>query len=215
MVSRYDVHGPESEIEPGSGGRVLRNKLGITRVPDMQVAESEALLAVQEWALAQYSAAHCFTADDIRHLHRQWLGHIYPWAGEYRQVNLGKGDFLFAAAMQVPRLMQLFEQHELRDYTPCEGMSGAALTTALAHTHAELVLIHPFRDGNGRCARLLAWLMALQAGLPPLDFKALAGRGKPDYIVAIHAAMAGDYSVMERKFAEVIRKTWRAYGKLA
>jgi fido (protein-threonine AMPylation protein) len=46
---------------------------------------------------------------------------------------------------------------------------------ALAETHVELVLILPFRDGNGRLARVLSTLMALQAGLPLLDFSLMAG----------------------------------------
>jgi len=33
-----------------------------------------------------------------------------------------------------------------------------------AEVHTELVLIHPFREGNGRCSRILASIMALQAG---------------------------------------------------
>ncbi|TAK86063.1 MAG: hypothetical protein EPO20_09750 [Betaproteobacteria bacterium] len=33
--------------------------------------------------------------------------------------------------------------------------------SALAETHVELVLIHPFREGNGRIARALSTLMAL------------------------------------------------------
>ena len=74
--------------------------------------------------------------------------------------------------------MAEFERDELAVSTPCEGMDRDRLVSALAHTHGELVIIHPFREGNGRCARLLAWLMALQAGLPPLDFAPLAGRGK-------------------------------------
>jgi len=40
----------------------------------------------------------------------------------------------------------------------------------MAVVHVELVLIHPFRDGNGRVARILSILMGLQAGLPALDF---------------------------------------------
>ena len=59
--------------------------------------------------------------------------------------------------------------------------------------HAELILIHPFREGNGRMARLLAMLMALQAGLPPLDFSPMEGRGKRAYIAAIHAALGRNY----------------------
>ena len=41
---------------------------------------------------------------------------------------------------------------------------------ALAITNCELVLIHPYGEGNGRKPRLLETLMALQAGLPLLDF---------------------------------------------
>ena len=44
---RYRAHGPQAEFEPGSGGRVLRNRLGIKRVRQIEQAESEALLALQ------------------------------------------------------------------------------------------------------------------------------------------------------------------------
>src|SRR4051812_15654330 len=87
-----------------------------TRVGDLreiQQAESEALLAVQEWAIGHFGASHRFTAADIVLLHRRWLGDIYAWAGEYRQVNVSKSDLMFAAAAQVPRLMNAFEQNEL------------------------------------------------------------------------------------------------------
>jgi hypothetical protein len=40
--------GPEGETEPGSRGRVLRNRLGIRRKREMDVAEYEALLRAQE-----------------------------------------------------------------------------------------------------------------------------------------------------------------------
>ncbi|MEI7870204.1 MAG: Fic family protein [Candidatus Methylumidiphilus sp.] len=210
--SRYDARGIETEFEPGSRGRVLRNQLGVQRSRDMDQAESEALLTVQDWAVAHFDAGHRFTAEDIATLHRQWLGGIYPWAGEYRQVNLAKGDFMFAAATQVPRLMAEFERKELTLHTPCEGMDEKRLVLALATTHAELVLIHPFREGNGRCARLLAWLMALQAGFPPLDFSPMAGRNRANYIVAIHAALGGDYSPMQTRFKAVIRRTLKAHG---
>ena len=41
-----------------------------------------------------------------------------------------------------------------------------------------LALFHPFRDGNGRVSRILSTLMALQAGLPLLDFGVIAGEKK-------------------------------------
>jgi cell filamentation protein len=78
--------------------------------------------------------------------------------------------------------------------------------------HAELVLIHPFREGNGRSARLLSLLMGLQAGLPPLDFSVLSGKGTRPYIAAIHAAMGRDYEPMARLFGAVIKRTLRRYA---
>jgi len=98
-VSRkYEATGPEAEFEPGSRGRVLRNLLGITQVRDMNEAESQALELAQEAALDRYGPEHRFTAADICALHRLWLGPIYPWAGEYRSVNIGKAGFQFAHA---------------------------------------------------------------------------------------------------------------------
>lgn len=206
---RYRAEGTQAEFEPGSRGRVLRNRLGITRVRDMQRAESEALLAVQEWAIGHFDADQRLTAADVVLLHRQWLGGLYAWAGDYRQVNVSKGGFMFAAAAQVPRLMESFSQSELADHTPCAGLDQAGLVAALARTHAELVLIHPFREGNGRCARLLGWLMALQAGWPPLDFTPLSGRGRPAYFAAVQAALARDYAPLERCFSRVLARTSR------
>lgn len=207
---RYAAGGPQAQFQPGSRGRVLGNLPGIVRVRDMQRAESAALLAVQEWAIGYFGPGHRFTAADIVLLHRRWLGDIYPWAGEYRLVNVSKGGFLFAAAAQVSRLMADFESQELAGFTPCRGMDEAALVQALARTHAELVLIHPFREGNGRCARLLAWLMALQAGWPPLDFSPLSGRGRAAYFAAIQAAVGRDYKPLQVCFSRVLRRTLRA-----
>ena len=210
MAGRYEAVGIEAETEPGSRGRVLRNRLGLNRVRDIQQAESDALLAVQEWALGHYSADHRFAAADLCELHRRWLGEIYDWAGAYRTVNLDKGGVQFAAALQIPRLMEELERNELAAHTPCQGMDRSRLIHALAVTHGELVLIHPFREGNGRCARLLAWLMALQAGLPPLDFAPLAGRGRRAYFAAVRAVWDRDYEPLEARFEAVIRRTLRA-----
>ena len=56
---------------------------------------------------------------------------------------------------------------------------------------------------------MLTTLMALQAGLPPLDFRNMIGRGKEDYIKAIQTGMAQNYRPMEKIFATIIRKTLR------
>jgi len=152
----------------------------------------------------RYDEGHRFTASDIREFHRLWLGDIYAWAGEYRQVNVSKGDFPFAAAARVPALMVEFERDVLARCTPCNFKVRNEVVRALAETHAELVLIHPFRDGNGRVARALSTLMALQAELPLLDFSTIANEKKEGYFAAVQAGLDRNYQPMEKIFAEII-----------
>jgi Fic family protein len=50
------------------------------------------------------------------------------------------------------------------------------------------VWIHPFKDYNGRVARLLTNLIALNFGLPALEIKAETGADRQKYIEAMQAA---------------------------
>lgn len=139
--TKYAAGGMESEFQPGSRGRVLRNFLGITRVREMEAVESQALDVAQETALEQYGPDHRFTPADIRHLHRLWLGRIYPWAGRYRSVNIGKGGFQFAHAPLIPRLMTIFGREMLSRHTPCGHALDVSVARSLAEVHAELILM--------------------------------------------------------------------------
>ncbi len=211
---RYDVsYLEEAQFEPGSRGRVLKNKLGIRSKREMDRLEKQELLRTHEELIATYNKSHRFTASDICKIHKIWLGGIYEWAGKYRQVNISKRDFHFAAAAQVPKLINAFEKEPLSKFTPCNFDSFDKIVRALAIVHTELVLIHPFREGNGRVARLLADLMAAQAGLPPLDFTAIVGNKKKEYISTIHAGMDRNYNPMEKLFRYIIRKTLRTHGQ--
>jgi cell filamentation protein len=207
---RYDASGPEAEFEPGSRGRVLRNLIGVRSAREMARAESVALLKATQRLIDQTRADQRFTATDICRMHRLWLEGIYSWAGRYRSINIAKGEFMFAAAMHVPRLMLALERGPLKQYTPCRLTAPRDQARALAVVHAELILIHPFREGNGRCARLLAVLMGLQAGLPALDFGGIRGLEKRRYISAIQAGLDRDYEPMTEIFQRVIARTMRA-----
>ena len=213
MNGRYDAAGPESEFQPGSRGRVLRNRRGITSVRQLERDESTALLAATEQAIDETRVDQRFAASDIRVMHQRWLHELYEWAGEYRTVNISKGTFTFAAAVRVPALMKQLEHGPLREYTPCRFAAVADQASALAIVHSELILIHPFRDGNGRCARLLAMLMGLQAGLPALDFGWIRAARKREYIAAVHAALDRDYDPMTKIFHGVIERTLRRASK--
>ena len=106
--------------------------------------------------------------------------------------------------------MRELERGALREFTPCRFVEAEDQARALATVHAELILIHPFREGNGRCARLLATLMGLQAGLPVLDFGGIRGETKRRYIAAVHAALGHDHRPMAEIFRGVIARTLRA-----
>ncbi|HDH01483.1 MAG TPA: cell filamentation protein Fic, partial [Nitrospirae bacterium] len=149
------------------------------------------------------------TAKDICNMHKVWLEEIYEWAGRYRKVNVSRGDFHFAAAEQIPKLMAELEKGPLRKLTPCRFESLEEVIKALSVVHTELVLIHPFREGNGRVARMLSILMALQVGLPPLDFSWIVAKKKKEYIEAVQMGMSHNYAPMEKIFRAVIRKTLR------
>ncbi len=207
---RYDTSGlVKAQFEPGSRGRVLKNLLGIKTKRKMdEVEEREQFRAIEE-LIRMYGPGHRFTAADVCDIHRIWFRTIYAWAGQYRQVNLTKGDFPFAAARQIPRLMSELEKGPLREFTPCRFGSLNEVAKALAIVHTELILLHPFREGNGRVARLLAHLMAAQAGLPLLDFTEFKGRKRQQYFIAVGAGLDRNYKPMEKVFSDVIDRALR------
>lgn len=146
-------------------------------------------------------------------MHRRWLGSLYQWAGSYRQVMVSKGNFMFAAPAHIPQLMTDFENEVLKKYTPCSFEAKEQVITALAIVHTELFLIHPFREGNGRVSRLLATLMALQAGLPPLDFSDFEQDRREKYFAAVRYGLDRNYQPMEDVFSAVIAHSLKAFGE--
>lgn len=215
MISgdRYDTSGlVEAQYEPGSEGRVLRNLLGVVDPAEMARIETKALLHATEHALDEIEPDHVFIADDVCQLHKEWLSAIYPWAGTYRQVVMSKGGFAFAAPAHIPMLMAEYERDVLAHHTPCAGTTGE-VASSLSIAHVELVLIHPFREGNGRLARLLSLLMGLQAGLPPLDFSMIDGAWRERYFEAVRAGMDRNYQPMAAIFEEVIRLSAQQVGE--
>lgn len=209
---RYATTGlAEDQYEEGSNGLVLKNSLHIQDKQIIEEVETRELYRVTDWLTEIYDQEHRFTAADICSMHKKWLGTLYEWAGKYRQVTMSKGGFTFALPMVIPQLMADFEKNELNRFTPCTFKDSAEQAQALAIVHTELVLIHPFREGNGRLSRLLATLMALQAGLPPLDFSEFEGERKEEYFAAVRQGMARDYRPMEEVFSAVIVRTLQGY----
>jgi cell filamentation protein len=204
--------GPETESEPGSGGRVLRNRLGIRHKKEMDRVEFEALVAVQEKYLDRIGPHTRLTAEMLCRMHSDWLGGIYEWAGHYRTVELTKGDFRWPPAFRVGENMSAFEKGVLARCTPCQPGPLAEVARCIAEVHAELLLVHPFREGNGRLARWVSDLMAFQAGLPAPDYGFIgrsAKRRRAAYLQAVRDGYVKDYDLLTAFFVEGLERRLR------
>lgn len=123
---------------------------------------------------------------------------------------MGKADFQFAAAHLIPKLMKDVNDKFLSKYTPCKGMDEEQLNDALANIHIEYILVHPFREGNGRLSRLLAVIMALQAGQPLLDFTYM-DNNKELYFSAVQAGL-DNIEPMKDVFRQVLHDSQQNVG---
>src|ERR1017187_245738 len=129
----------------------------------MDRVEREALRKCEEHFSHVVTTESKITMDLILQMHKCVFGKIYPWGGKLRNVNVSKGGFTWPPPQYVESAFREFEQDSLYRLTPLRGKSNEEIAHALAEVHAEFLFIHPFRDGNGRIARLIAMLMALQA----------------------------------------------------
>ncbi len=224
-MSRYDAYAEErGEYEPNSLNQVLRNKQGIINPVDAARIETE-LLTVAYVDSFELPISLKFTSAIIRELHRKWLGDFYYMAGEYRTVNVSKGGFMFCPAPNILAEMERLEREQLAEHTPClgsgnipfglefpsEGPDKTALSKSQPTTvgevayrvsvvHAELQLIHPFREGNGRLGRWLADLMVLQAGYPAPEYDLDNDQKRNAYYSALRRGFAGDFKPLTSLF---------------
>ena len=206
MPDRYDISNtPEGQFQPGSNDTVLLNRLAITNPDEMDEIELELLNELTNNLLEEIEVEQVISCTDLREWHRRWLGNIFSWAGEYRSVNMAKDGFQFASAHLIPNLMNDFEKRFLNKYTSCSGKNEDELIEALAVVHIEYILIHSFREGNGRLSRLLATIMALQAGQPILDFSYM-DKNKKDYFAAIQSGLDDD-KPMKKMFRQVLHES--------
>ncbi len=209
-TNRYCVPTDE-DFEPDSNNEVLKNYLGIKSANTMGEVEEQELERTEEELSNIFDNNHQFTAEDICNIHDLWLGDIYPSAGKYRTVTMSKDNFPFAAPQRIESSMQEFEKNYLAKYTPCHHSNLEELAFALGIVHVELIVIHPFREGNGRTARLLADLMVMQVNMPPLNFYLIDQtentEGFKQYVLAIHAGVNGDYEPIQKIFRTLLTQS--------
>ncbi|WP_282476499.1 Fic family protein [Vibrio sp. ABG19] len=169
----------------------------------MDDAEAFLLMKLYEKVFSDDAPTFQLSFQTIIDWHRQWLGNVYTWAGKIRNVRMWKSDFEFAAPLQIERIIREFERDYLSQSLNIADFSKEELVSFLAQSHVEFILIHPFREGNGRISRLLMDYISVEAGYGLLDYS-LWDKHKEYYICSIHAGHCGDYQHMERLVRDIL-----------
>lgn len=181
---------------PGHQGEVLPNLLGLTDQRAVELAEAEGFLRAEITLYDELEDGTVFDLAYLQRMHRLALGHLYAFAGKWREVNLSKGGFNFPSAKFLDATMQEFERSMLKPlpdlYEDCD-----ALIRDVALVHGELLFIHPFREGNGRTARLLADMMAQKQGYGKLHWERIGRVRFDDYVQAVQQAAVSNRQPME------------------
>lgn len=160
---------------------------------ELNELEAENILAGWRWAVRSTKSRmpNMLTDTYVRELHRRMFGEVWEWAGGYRnrETNVGVDPAQFG-----PRLMVVLEDARFwldsNTYPPDEFA---------IRLHHRVVQIHPFRNGNGRHARMMADLVLVKHFREkrlPWGGNAL-GRTDPrrdEYLAAVRAADAHDYA---------------------
>ena len=160
----------------------LENKLGIT---------NSAELAREEERISKKKAVELFESGSLDKLapgrfaslqaiHKALFEDIYDFAGELRTVNLAKGNFRFAPLMYLEAALGNIDKMPQSTFDE------------IIEKYVEMNVAHPFREGNGRAARI--WLdgMLKQALHKVVDWSQV---DKEDYLLAMERSPIRDLEI--------------------
>lgn len=111
------------------------------------------------------------TVNLIRQVHRELMGEIYPFAGEWRTVDLHKGDGPTRWRLPPSGIQPLMEvlERDVLAHSPLLSDDDATVFAYVADVMCEILALHPFREGNGRTAFITGNLLLMQNDMVPLD----------------------------------------------
>ena len=126
--------------------------------------------------------------DFLYELHRRMFSAVWAWAGQVRRTDKNIGVDKLTIRPEVRKLVDdalYWRENEV--YGPDE---------LAVRFHHRLVWIHPFTNGNGRHARMMADLITQQAARPPFSWGAASLIAtlelRTAYISALRQADRGD-----------------------
>ncbi len=190
-MSKYSVNPNEEEILP--------NLLNSNSLREIQEAEFEGFLYAELLLTTQLTDKTKFDVDYIKNIHFLALKDVYAFAGNFRTVNISKQGFMFPTARFLDQSMQEFQTEILNKLlNEYVKLDSVLFIEDLARVHAELLYIHPFREGNGRTARVLLNLILRKNGWEPLDFSKMNEELFQQYVIAVQSSAMKNYEPMKK-----------------
>ena len=151
------------------------------------------ILKAEKWA---YEKKHkdIFTVSFLMSLHKKMFNDTWSWAGKFRKHQTNIGVEWHQIIIQTKLLCDDFKYHLVNNHFLADEL-------ALRFNH-RLVLIHPFTNGNGRHARIMANLLAKLQGRPNFSFGlnsklnslTTTGKLRTTYLSALRMADQGNFS---------------------
>ncbi len=161
---------------------MLENKLGLTSSAELarmeeQLSKKKAVLLFEKGILDSLSSGKFFTLQAI---HRYLFEDIYDFAGEIRKVNMAKGNFRFAPLMYLGAALENIDKMPQSDFDE------------IIEKYVEMNIAHPFREGNGRSARIWLDHMLKQEIGKVIDWSKV---DKEDYLLAMERSPVKDIEI--------------------
>lgn len=199
--------------KPKSATSYKETAFGILPRSKIVELEKEGVKKAQQYILKLNKENTKITSQLICDIHREGFGFIFPdWAGKFRIVDVTVGEYEPPHYSKVPELIKTLcddLEEKLKHVPPSrdEEQFLAQVISLLAWFQHRFVWIHPFNDYNGRLARLLTNLLALNLGLPILAIKAETGGDRELYIKALKAADKLDYAKLEKLISKALQES--------
>lgn len=161
---------------------MLENKLGLTSSAELarmeeQLSKKKAVLLFEKGILDSLPAGKFSTLQAI---HRYLFEDIYEFAGEIRKVNMAKGNFRFAPLMYLDAALENIDKMAQSDFDE------------IIEKYVEMNIAHPFREGNGRSARIWLDHMLKQEIGKVIDWSKV---DKEDYLLAMERSPVKDIEI--------------------
>lgn len=124
----------------------LENKLGITESAEL-AREEEKISKTKALELFEMGLLDTFEVgsfEGLAKIHHYLFEDIYDFAGKIRTVNIAKGSFRFVPVMYLEAALENI------------GKMPQSNFDEIVEKYVEMNVAHPFREGNGRSARI--WL---------------------------------------------------------